>query len=100
NQMLQDPDWTVAVGQAYVTQQPEVESSIQRLRAQTQQAGVLQSTPQQQVIVEPNVVRIEPAQAQFIYVPEYDPRFFWGYPGVYTSLTNFTQLIDNPSRQL
>jgi hypothetical protein len=82
NRMLQNPDWTVAVGQAYVTQPADIESSIQRLRAQAQEAGVLQSTPQQQVIAEPDAIRIEPAQAEFIYVPEYNPGFFWGSPGV------------------
>jgi Protein of unknown function (DUF3300) len=78
SQMSQNAEWTTAVGQAYVMQPAEVARSIQRLRAEAQQAGVLQSTPQQQVIVEQNVIRIEPAQAEVIYVPTYDPRLVWG----------------------
>jgi Protein of unknown function (DUF3300) len=83
--MVQQPDWTAAVGQAYVSQEPDVERSIQRLRAEAMQAGTLQSTLQQQVIVEPDVIRVEPAQPQVIYVPVYDPAVVWGYPGAYGS---------------
>lgn len=83
SQMSQDADWTTAVGQAYVMQQPDVGKSIQRLRAEAQQAGVLQSTPQQEVIAEPDVIRIEPAQPEVIYVPSYDPSLVWGYSDFY-----------------
>jgi Protein of unknown function (DUF3300) len=83
--MVQQPDWTAAVGQAYVSQEPDVERSIQRLRAEAMQAGTLQSTLQQQVIVEADVIRVEPAQPQVIYVPVYDPAVVWGYPGAYGS---------------
>jgi hypothetical protein len=83
SQMSQNADWTAAVGQAYLMQQPDVGRSIQRLRAEAQQAGVLQSTPQQEVITEANVIRIEPAQPEVIYVPAYDPSLVWGYPEFY-----------------
>jgi uncharacterized membrane protein YgcG len=81
--MAQDPDWTAALGRAYVTQERDVETAIQRLRAQARRTGALQSTPQQEVIVEPNVIRIEPAQPQVIYVPQYDPALVWGYSDIY-----------------
>jgi hypothetical protein len=70
--MAQTPDWTAAVGQAYVAQRRAVERSIQRLREQARAAGYLQSTDEQQVIAD-DVIRIEPAQADTIYVPQYDP---------------------------
>jgi hypothetical protein len=83
--MAENTDWTVALGQAYITQRPDVERSIQRLRAEARQAGILQSNAQQLVIVDqPNVIRIEPAEPQFIYIPQYDPSLVWsgyGYPG-------------------
>src|SRR6185369_1178412 len=74
NYMAENGDWTVALGQAYIMQRADVERSIQRLRAEARQAGILQSNAQQSVIVDqPNVIRIEPAQPQFIYIPQYDP---------------------------
>jgi hypothetical protein len=71
--MVQDRDWTIALGQAYVNQSTDVASSIQRLRAEARSAGNLVTTPQQQVIVEGEVIRIVPGQPQVIYVPQYNP---------------------------
>ncbi len=66
-------DWTVSLGQAYVAQEQDVLDAIQRLRAEASRAGNLISTPQQQVVVEEEYIRIYPAEPQVIYVPEYDP---------------------------
>lgn len=66
-------DWTVSLGQAYVNQEQDVLDAIQRLRAEARGAGNLISTPQQQVVVEEEYIRIYPAEPQVIYVPEYDP---------------------------
>ena len=71
--MVQDSDWTIALGQAYVNQSTDVAKSIQRLRAEARSAGSLVTTSQQQVIVEGDVIRIVPAQPQVIYVPQYNP---------------------------
>ena len=71
--MVEKPDWTVAVGQAYVNQSTDVGKSIQRLRAQARAAGSLVTTSQQQVIVSGSVIKIVPAQPQVIYVPQYNP---------------------------
>ncbi|ACM19739.1 protein of unknown function, DUF330-containing [Geotalea daltonii FRC-32] len=66
-------EWTVSLGQAFVNQEQEVMDIIQQLRADAKAAGSLISTPQQQVIVEGQVIRIIPAEAEVIYVPQYDP---------------------------
>jgi len=66
-------DWTVSLGQAYIEQEQDVMDAIQRLRAEARRAGNLISTPQQQVVVEEEYIRIYPAEPQVIYVPEYDP---------------------------
>src|SRR5262249_34229300 len=91
--MEQDPDWTAAVGDAFVTQPSDVERSIQRLRAEARDIGALESTPQQNVIVEQHVIRIEPAQPQYIFVPQYQPSLVWGGPStgavVASSLISF-----------
>jgi Protein of unknown function (DUF3300) len=80
SKMAQHADWTAMVGQAYVQQEPDVERSIQRLRAQALKTGALQDTPQQQVDQQQQVITIEPAQPQVIYVPQYDPEMVYGGP--------------------
>jgi uncharacterized membrane protein YgcG len=67
-------DWTTALGQAYVNQSTDVLTSVQRLRARAKAAGYLDTTPQQTVIVEQQVIKIVPAQPQVIYVPTYNPQ--------------------------
>jgi len=71
--MVENQERTIAVGQAYVNQPLDVSKSIQRLRAQAKDAGNLVTTKQQQVITKGDVINIEPAQPQVIYVPEYNP---------------------------
>ena len=67
-------DWTTALGQAYVTQAADVFNSIQRLRDKAKDYGYLKTTPQQTVIVEKEIIKIVPAQPQYIYVPTYNPQ--------------------------
>ena len=67
-------DWTTALGQAYVTQATDVFNSIQRLRDKAKDYGYLKTTPQQTVIVEKEIIKIVPAQPQYIYVPTYNPQ--------------------------
>ena len=66
-------NWTAQVGQAFLNQQPDVMSSIQRLRATASRLGNLQSSPQQQVIADGSDLEIVPADPQVIYVPVYQP---------------------------
>jgi hypothetical protein len=86
-------DWTTALGQAYVNQSTDVMSSVQRLRAMANAQGNLQTTPQQQVIVEPGYIQIVPASPQYIYIPYYDPAFIYFRPGyvsgIYTGVIVF-----------
>lgn len=82
-------DWTQQVGYAFANQQADVMNSIQRLRAQAQQAGSLKSTPQQTVSAESGSIIIQPASPQTVYVPVYNPSVVYGawpypsYPPVY-----------------
>jgi len=66
-------NWTTELGQAFLNQQPDVMSSIQRLRASANNLGNLQSTPQQQVVNDGGNIEIVPADPQVIYVPVYQP---------------------------
>ena len=81
--------WLQQLGYAFATQQADVFAAVQRLRRLAQANDKLQSSPQQvvstqQVTVEPpagstqaptqqDVIVIEPAQSDTVYVPSYDP---------------------------
>jgi hypothetical protein len=88
--MADQIDWTTALGQAYVNQPDDVMAAVQRLRAEAQAAGNLQSDDQMQVLDDGGSIEIWPAQDQYIYVPDYDPSlvyarhagFFFG-PGFF-----------------
>jgi len=71
-------DWTRAVGAAFAMQQSDVMQSIQQLRAKARAAGTLVNTPQQQVDIEGDDIRVIPAQPDVIYVPVYDPDVVYG----------------------
>ncbi len=90
-------EWTQKLGDAFLAQEKDVLAAVQRLRSRAEQSGNLKSNEQQKVIVEPapapppgqpapaqqTIVRIEPAQADVIYVPAYNPTVVyagWSYP--------------------
>ncbi len=83
----QDITWTTNLGNAFLSQQADVMDAVQRMRLKARQAGKLSSTPQQTVTTtnengQPFIV-IEPANPQIIYLPNYDPAYFWGPPLYY-----------------
>jgi hypothetical protein len=81
--MADQLDWTTALGQAYVSQADDVMASVERLRAEAQAAGNLQSDGQMQVVDDGGDIEIWPEQPQYIYVPEYDPVVIYtGYRGL------------------
>jgi hypothetical protein len=65
--------WTTAIGQAFLYQQQDVMDSIQRLRAQAQALGNLQSTPQESVVIDNGAIEILPSNPEVIYLPVYQP---------------------------
>jgi len=71
-------DWTQKVGDAFLAQQADVMDTVQRLRKRAHEAGNLKSTEQQKVIVERDVIRVEPASPSVVYVPVYDPWWVYG----------------------
>jgi hypothetical protein len=71
--MAGNMDWTADLGDAFLNQPEEVTKSIQRLRWQAREAGNLESTSQQTVIIVGDYIEIIPAQPQYIYGPQYDP---------------------------
>ncbi len=80
----EDISWTTDLGNAFLEQQEDVMSAVQRMRVRAQANGHLSSTAQQTVKNEndegQNVIVIQPAEPDVIYVPVYDPFFVWGPP--------------------
>ena len=68
------PDWTVAVGQAYLAQAKDVMDVVQALRKKAWDNGALKSSPEMTVQQEKEVIYIEPADPEIIYVPSYSPQ--------------------------
>jgi hypothetical protein len=78
--LVDDITWTTNLGNAFLAQQQGVMDAVQRMRQKAQQAGKLQSTPQQNVVAASGLIEIEPADPDVIYVPVYDPGWIWGPP--------------------
>lgn len=76
--MDEDMDWTGALGEAFATQQADVFDAIQQFRREAYAAGNLQTTAQQRIMRETvqkqEIIKIEPANPQIIYVPTYQPQ--------------------------
>jgi hypothetical protein len=83
-QVLQTLDsnlqWTSALGNAYYNQPQDVMQTVQALRERAQQSGNLQSTPQEQVVQQPNYIQIQPTSPDYVYVPSYNPWYAYGAP--------------------
>jgi Protein of unknown function (DUF3300) len=83
HQMAQSLAWTSSLGEAYHTQQAEVMTAVQTLRAEAKKAGNLKSGAQITVVQQtPQTIVIQPTNPQIVYVPEYNPTVVYGTPYV------------------
>jgi Protein of unknown function (DUF3300) len=80
-------DWTQKLGDAVLAQQTDIMDAIQRLRSRAHANNKLTSTKEQKVTVKQEqnkqVIAIEPAVADTIHVPYYNPAVVyggWPYP--------------------
>ena len=58
-------------------------ATVQELRLKAREQGNLRTTEKQKIIVEQEVIRIEPSEPEVVYVPVYDPLYVygpWWYP--------------------
>ena len=81
--MSEKLDMTQKLGDAFLAQQKDVMSTVQKLRAKALAAGNLKTTKEQTVVVEKEVIIIQSPNPQVIYVPYYNPIVVygaWGYP--------------------
>jgi hypothetical protein len=87
--MADRPDWMAVLGKTFTADRTAVFDGIQRLRALAQASGALKSTPQQDVETRTtskgqDVIVIEPANPQVVYVPQYDPQVVYTAPASQT----------------
>ena len=78
-------EWTTNIGVAFTADRSAVFASIQRLRKQASDVGTLKTTPQQTVQTKAttsgeNVIVIEPANPQVVYVPQYNTTTVYTQP--------------------
>ena len=92
-------DWTQDLGDAVLGQLPDLTDAIQRLRREAEMAGNLQSNDRLRVEKAGETIVIQPAAADTVYVPTYDPTKVYGqtsppasyYPAVYAdAATQYT----------
>ena len=101
NEALQENDWDTSVkllchfpdvlfalsdkleqtrklGDTFLGQEDEVMATVQELRHRAYEQENLRTTNEQKIIVEREIIRIEPADPQVVYVPVYDPLYVYG----------------------
>jgi hypothetical protein len=71
--MNQDLDWTARLGDAVVNQQQDLMDAIQRFRTHANSAGNLRSDERVTIVQEKEIIKIESASPEVIYVPAYNP---------------------------
>ena len=82
--MNENLDWTEELGNAYLDRPDDVMAAIQRVRARARINGMLVDTPEQQVVIDGDYIRIIPAQPDMIYLPRYDADdIYMDEPGYY-----------------
>src|SRR6201993_808882 len=83
--LANDIQWTTDLGNAFLAQKADVMDAVQRMRKKAQSKGTLKTSAQQTVQTKTveggkQVVVIEPAQTDVVYVPSYDPEVVYGAP--------------------
>ena len=77
--------WTTDLGNAFLAQQTDVMDAVQRMRGKAENKGALKTSAQQVVETKTvesgkQVIEIQPAQPDVVYVPSYDPVVVYGAP--------------------
>ncbi len=94
--MSENLDWTQDLGDAVLSQLSDLTDAIQKWRREAEAAGSLRSNDKQRVEKAGNTIVIQPASAETLYVPTYDPAKVYGqgapvttnyYPAVYSDAT-------------
>jgi hypothetical protein len=78
--MNRDLHWTTDLGNAYYNQPQDILQTIQVMRQRAEDAGNLQSTPQEEVSYNQGYIQLAPPNPQVVYVPAYNPWTSYGQP--------------------
>src|SRR5580704_6646739 len=82
--LVDDIQWTAELGNAFLAQESDVLDAVQRMRKKAQEKGNLKSNEQMKVetkvIESKQVIVVEQANPQVVYVPSYDPVVVYGAP--------------------
>ena len=83
--MAEQIAWTTLLGQAFTSDRSAVFDSIQKLRTQARNVGTLKTNAQQEVETKKTstgqeVIVIEPANPQIVYVPQYNTEVVYTQP--------------------
>lgn len=81
--MSEKLDWTQKLGDAFLGQEKDVMNTVQVLRKRAKDAGNLNTTQEQKVVVEKETIIIQPSNPEVVYVPTYNPTVVygaWPYP--------------------
>ncbi len=75
--------WTTDLGNAFLAQQSDVMDAVQRMRTKAQGTGNLKTSAQQKVETQTveggkQVIVVQPANPDVVYVPSYDPVVVYG----------------------
>jgi len=76
--LAENPGWTRRLGEAFLAQEPHVMDTVQQLRRRAEATGNLQSNDQLDVQHQGQIIVLQPASPQYIYVPYYDPFVVYG----------------------
>lgn len=78
--MADDPAWTQALGDAVLTQRPEVMDAVQRMRRKARGYGYLAPNSYVNVVSSGGYIEILPLNPAVLYVPVYDPLIVFAPP--------------------
>jgi hypothetical protein len=78
--MARDPAWTEQLGNAVLTQNPDVMDAVQRMRQRARSYGYLTTNGYINVIANGGYIQILPVNPDLLYVPYYDPLVVFAPP--------------------
>ena len=96
SRMAEDLDWTERLGLAMLSQDEDVLEAVQRMRAEAEAVGNLESNEAQIVEEDAGEIYIRPADPEVVYVPSYDPvtTYTTPYTRIYHALHGHHALWD------
>jgi len=97
--MCRELDWTKQLGDAFGADQGAVLDAVQRLRKQAAEVGNLKTTPEMKVettaVEGKEVIVVQPANPQVIYVPQYNPTQVYSPPPAAPAATTTTTTTES-----